>query len=384
MSEGDGWESEGGEPQERPFGPRPFGPRPFGPRPFGPRPFGPRPYGPRPFGPRMEEERPFGPRPFGPRPYGPRPFGPRPFGPRPFGPRPFGPRTADADGSGSFDPDAWSAEISELVCLRSAVLRLGGTLIASDGQLPVPTLDVTVDFRQSGKPGRDPDSVAADHKALPIFRPGQWELEAAACIAPGLFRSLPTTPGLAESIKGDLADALARKVDETFLQGPGANGPLGISGRWKANAAASADALATARKLLTVVSGREQSFRNPGWILSAATLGTLAQLSTLKGDAKDTTSATARSLDSSRLLQLDGADGGVFLGFDFVLSAGAGANLYFSADWEEAWVGIEPSFVTVSLSWEAPSPGKSGVVVRASMPIDFALRRPDAFAWAVA
>ena len=106
------------------------------------RPFGPKPFGPKPFGPK-----PFGPKPFGPKPFGPKPFGPKPFGPKPFGPKPFGPKAGGADEAdgGFLDLDEWSAEIAELVCGRSAVLRLGATLVAAEQGTALPVVDFEVE-----------------------------------------------------------------------------------------------------------------------------------------------------------------------------------------------------------------------------------------------
>ena len=114
-------------------------------------------------------------------------------------------------------------------------------------------------------------------------------------------------------------------------------------------------------------------FRNPGWIFSPDTL-----------DALTAVPLAGRPLDSYLLLQLDGVDEGVLLGYPFVLSAGAadagGANnLYFATDWQDALVGVDPCLVSVHVSTEATPPGR-GFVIRASMPLDFALRRVRTFA----
>src|SRR6187431_1258696 len=107
-------------------------------RPFGGRPYGGRPYGGRPFGGRAEDDRPFGG-----RPYGGRPYGGRPFGGRPFGGRPFGGRQGEEEGRPVLDPDEWSADVAELVCQRSAVIRLGATVVADEYELRAQAIDST-------------------------------------------------------------------------------------------------------------------------------------------------------------------------------------------------------------------------------------------------
>lgn len=362
----DGTDFEGGEEfPERPFGGRPFGGRPFGGRRGEERPFG---------------GRPFGGRPFGGRPFGGRPFGGRPFGGRPFGGRPFGGRRGEAEGDGYLDPDEWSADVAELVCERSAVIRLGATLVASDQELPVNAFDAQAGFRAPGAAG--PPAAVGVPGAPAMLHPGDHELEAGVVVTPEVRRALEANPGLADEIKVDLAEALARGADQQFLQTIAAHvpPPLGV---------VPGDLLATARGVVAAVRPAGPPFppvfRNPGWILAPDTLELLTTLPT--ADCLVAGGPGARTLDSYRILQLDGVDGGVFLGYAFALSAGAaapGANsLYFAADWQEALVGIDPSFVSVQVSTEAPpAPPGRGVVIRASMPLDFALRRVGSFAWA--
>ena len=111
-------------------------------RPYGVRPYGVRPYGVRPYG-----VRPYGVRPYGVRPYGVRPYGVRPYGVRPYDVRPYGVRQGEHAEGGFLDPEEWSAEIAEVFCERSAVVRLGATIIPSEGELPVGAFDADADFR---------------------------------------------------------------------------------------------------------------------------------------------------------------------------------------------------------------------------------------------
>ena len=209
-------------------------------------------------------------------------------------------------------------------------------------------------------------------------------------VVPELRRALEADPTIAEPIKVDLAEALARGADQAFLQGAGPpGGPAGIGALvGAALGAVPGDLLATARAIVGEVrqppAGQPPVFRNPGWVFAQDTLDLLTQLPT--ADCLVTAPGN-RTLDSYRALRLNGADGGVFLGYPFVLSRGATApgqnSLYFAADWEEALIGVDSSFVSVHVSTEAPpAPPGQGFVIRGSISLDFALRRPNAFSWA--
>ena len=126
--------------------------------------------------------------------------------------------------------------------------------------------------------------------------------------------------------------------------------------------------------MVTDVRGNTHAFRNPGWIFSPDTLDALTRLRTV--DGLSASEDDGRSLDSYDLLLLDGLDGGVFLGFPFLVSAAAADNIFFAADWQEAWIGLEEYFVSVSAE---PVSGDE-IVLRASMPVDFALRTAVGFA----
>lgn len=339
---GTDWEDEEESPG-RPFGPKPFGPKPFGPKPFGPKPFGPKSFGLR-------------------------PFGPKPFGPKPFGPKPFAAGDADA---GFLDLQAWGADIAELVCERSAVIRLGATLIASEHgrSLPVPVFDVEAAFVAAGIADPKPKKVSG----VPAdIRPGEWRLSAPLAVSPRVMQAAAGSNELTYALKAHLADALARRADKVFLQGTGSGEPKGIAGHVSASPSGKGP-LETARALVTGIRSTPQSFRNPGWILAPEMLNELTTL--VSADGMQAGGTGARTLDSHGLLRLDGVDGGVFLGFPFLSSAAAEPNMYFAADWQEAWIGLEESFVSVSAE---PTSGDE-VVVRASMPLDFALRTTVGF-----
>lgn len=375
-------------PWERPYGTRPYGTRPYGTRPYGTRPYGTRPYGTRPYGTRPYGTRPYGTRPYGTRPYGTRPYGTRPYGTRPYGTRPYGarPYVDDVLGGGQFDPGEWGAEIAELVCERSAVIRLGATLMFADDELQVPVSNTAAGFRAPGAAGPVPGVTPSI-----ALRPGDWRLEASVTVPIRLFHGLAASPDLASTLKVDLAEALALWADQAFLLEQAAvGGPEGISDL-VAGTPPAAGGGQLLQRLRNMASGVRavHPVRNPGWILHPRALDDIAEFLTRNGVLG--APAQGRAVDTFPLLKYDGADGGILLGFPFVTSAAAlrgnRRRVYFSADWEEAWIGLDPYFVTVAVpgaSAAAGAPAASGdVVITASMPLDFILRRAPAFAWTV-
>ncbi len=190
-TDGSDWQGEGSQEFEEPIADRPYGARPYGARPYGARPYGARPYGARP--------------------YGARPYGARPYGARPYGARPY-----EGGPPGQLDPAEWSEEVCELVLARSAVVRLGATVVSSDADLSIPTATPAVDFRGPGVPPAAPPGAAAVEQ----LSPREWRLEAWISIPNPVFRSLEENPELAQTLKADLAEALARRADEAFLGGP--------------------------------------------------------------------------------------------------------------------------------------------------------------------
>ena len=355
---------------------RPFGGRPFGGRPYGGRPYGGRPYGGRPFGGRPEDDRPFGGRPYGGRPYGGRPYGGRPFGGRPFGGRPFGGRQGEEEGRPVLDPDEWSADVAELVCQRSAVIRLGATVVADEYELRAQAIDSTPRAPDYVKEGGEKPILGRRELRL---RPRDHELAAKAVLPDRVARDIAADPLLALAVKEDLAEALALRADRAFLSGAGP-GPIGVAALVP-GVGAQADILATGRALLTAIRNVDPllspAFRAPGWVLHPATLDVLVQEPAEPSSAVDVV--------SGGLLCLDGADGGEFLGYPFIVSAaafdGGSRRMYFSADWRQAWIGVDGVLVDVDISGDVHFQTDE-TVIRASMAHDFGLARPEAFTWA--
>ena len=382
--DGTAWDDEGFS--ERPFGGRPYGGRPFGGRPYGgrpyggrdeeDRPFGGRPYGGRPYGGRDAEDRPFGGRPYGGRPFGGRPYGGRPFGGRPFGGRPFGGRPYGGrpyGGRAVLDPDEWSADVAELVCQRSAVIRLGATLVSDEYELRVPVIDSTPGAPDYVEEGKEKPRLERREPELRLW-PRDHELAAKVVLPDRVARDIAGDPLLALAVKEDLAEALALRADRAFLSGA-PPGPVGIAGLVKAVGGA-AGPLATGRAVLTAIRN-VNPFRAPGWVLHPATLDLLSQSPPRPGDTT--------TLDRYRgLLCIDGADGGEFLGYPFIVSAaavdGGTRRLYFSADWRQAWIGVDGDLVDIEISSEVHFQTDE-TVIRAVMAHDFGLARAEAFTW---
>jgi HK97 family phage major capsid protein len=366
---------------EAPAPQSPYGPRPAGMRPAGMRPAGMRPAGMRPAG-----MRPAGMRPAGMRPAGMRPAGMRPAGMRPAGMRPAGMREDDL-----LDPEEWSADIAELFCAESAVVRLGARLVVGTGSVPVTSLSPVEDGADYLEKAPPPNVAIMEPEAVPTpeqpevelilrqLRPHEHELAVRVNLPDYLVSTLAQRPDAAWAIKQDMARALAFRADQAFLHGANAppdnpTVPIGISGTAGVNSdAISGDLLQKVRKMVTTLRKNDGArFGAAGWVLHPTTLETLAS----ETDGH-------RSLESTRLLKYDGSDGGILFGYPFVVSRATDHStdrrrIYFSCDWDEAWIAAENRLVTVDIASDASS--KTGAtVVSAVMYHDFAVRTPAAF-----
>jgi hypothetical protein len=384
-------------PDERPFGTRPFGTRPFGTRPFGTRPFGTRPFG----------TRPFGTRPFGTRPFGTRPFGTRPFGTRPFGTRPFGTRDDEPGGDG-LDPAQWSTDVAELFCAMSATVRLGARIVYDVENLLIPNrrveavyvappdqLDSAAELLGAEESDQEPAAAGQRAAALAdarvtagqrVLRPSEHELAVQIVVRNSLIRAVERHPDVAEALKQDIARALVYTADSAFLHGRQEQAaPAGIiEFGFELEHGANDNALELARALLRRLRVEApRRFENPGWVIDPATLDELARLPTAAHESaaeRDT-----RTLDATRLLESDGFDGGMLLGYPFIVSrAATGARrrsrMYFSSDWTEAWIAAGSDLVCVDFSTAAGFSTDS-TIVKAVMNHDFVVRRPGLFAF---
>jgi hypothetical protein len=377
---------------EAPAPQSPYGPRPAGMRPAGMRQAGMRPAGMRPAG-----MRPAGMRPAGMRPAGMRPAGMRPAGMRPAGMRPAGMR--DDDPQGFLDPEEWSADIAELFCAESAVVRLGARLVHIDHALPLPAVEP-----REGKagylasPGSTDLSAAAPPRLAPSrvppaglterrLNPNDHQLAVRVGLPNYLARAVAEQPDGAWALKQDIANALALGADRAFLHGHhAADAPVGIGNTFGVDRISDGpDLLATMRNVLTEIrdNAREARFGCAGWILDPKTLEDLTRLLTADGVEETDNDPQRRSLDSTPLLVLDGQDGGVLLGYPFIVSraavdAAGETHTYFSSDWSEAWIGAAHALVSIDVSVGAEFESDE-TAVRAVMHHDFLVRRPSFF-----
>ena len=306
------------------------------------------------------------------------------MGGRPVGGRPVGGRFAGGE-FGAFDPDEWSADVAAVVCERSAVIQLGATLVATDDQVWIPESVATGGVR----PAPDPVVRSSNQRSSNQLRPQDHILEAMVAVPDALAGRVAEQPTLGAPVEADLGEALSRAADGAFLAGL----PHAVSKDGARAPRAGGDLLKTLRNVVTKVLGQRPAFRSPGWVLHPDLLDRVLRIRTIDGEQQSTANAArstanaARSLSSFGLLRVVSAGEGMLLGFPFVTSFKAtnGADpgeprIYFASDWQEAYVAIDPSFVTVDLP--VTPFVEDATVIRASMPVDFALRRTTAFAWA--
>jgi Phage capsid family len=331
----DGTETEYPEsPLESESGGRPYGLKPYGLKPYGLKPYGLKPYG----------LKPYGLKPYGLKPYGLKPYGLKPYGLKPYGLKPYGLKSPEADLGAE-----WSADVSELVGERSAVIRLGATVVCADDDVHVPWLG---DLAGGVMPFNE-QALASTANTV----------TARVQVPNRRARDLFGDTDLGDTVKLDLAERLARSLDEVLLVWPADRRPDPEQD----------NDLGRLRDVLELV--RDFPFRNPGWAIDRVTFDELTRAVT---DDGLTSGVAGRTLDTYPLLRRDGADGGVLLGLPAVTSAGD--RVCFSADWDELWVGIDRSLVNVSLSEDSAFDADE-TVIRATMRFGHVLRRPEAFGW---
>src|SRR4029453_5552703 len=124
-----------------------------------------RPYGTKPYG-----TKPYGTKPYGTKPYGTKPYGTKPYGTKPYGTKPYGTKPYAAEDA--LDPAVWSADVAELICERSAVIRLGASIVADDFELQIPRVDATAIYVDPNTP----QSVPGQQVAGRILRPLDHQL----------------------------------------------------------------------------------------------------------------------------------------------------------------------------------------------------------------
>lgn len=341
----------------------------------------------------MRPTRQYGMRPLG-RQYGMRPT--RQYGMRPA--RQYGMRPAEDDAA-TLDPAQWSADIAELFCAMSATIRLGAQIVDDVDDLLIPSRFVSTRYLpppeeteaavgpvRAGPFADEAEAAAIDAARIPLaqrtLRPREHELSAEVSVRNSLMHGLERHPEVADAVKRDIARALAVQADGAFLHGGGGKpAPTGITSYGYELSETSGSALELAREILRVFRLETAArFENPGWVFDPATLEELARLPTSASRSKPHKNAS--TLDDTRLLQLDGVDGGVLLGYPFVVTRaateGTRSRIYFSADWTEAWIGTGRDLVTVEFSTGAGFKEDS-TVIKAVSHHDFVVRRRHLF-----
>jgi hypothetical protein len=272
-----------------------------------------------------------------------KPYGLKPYGLKPYGLKPYGLK----GGLGEEDEDAWSAGVSTLVTERSAVIRLGATVVCADDEVRVPSL-ARLDANGLLNP-----FVLGSRANNPLVT---------VRLENRLGREYAENREVAEPLMLDFAEGFAEQLDGVVL------------GSIPPTQALPQDNLRRLRGLVSAV--RRFPLRNPGWVIDRASLDDLTTLRTANATSV-ATATTARTLDSYGLLRRDGADGGVLLGFPFVTSDTLG--VFFSADWDEAWIGVYQHLVNVAFSQDSAF-AAGETELRATMSFESILRRPEAFA----
>jgi Phage capsid family len=336
------------------------------------------------FGDRPAGMRPAGMRPAGMRPAGMRPAGMRPAGMRPAGMRPAGMRDDD-DMRDRLDPDEWSADIAELFCAYSAVIRSGARLVLGEFDLIVPSESLRGVPEYLPRPvetspdGEEPDELGdaqndlvqaagASRASLTTrrMRPRDNELTLSLVVRDQLVRALVEHPEIAWALKEDIARALALRADERFLQDIATPRNQFAPGRGP---------LETTRAMVAALrADRRVHFANAGWILDPSALDALTNALTRNALRTNGNGTSLDSLASGQLLAHDGADGGTLLGYPFIVSTAAGGRIYFSSDWSEAWIGADPGLVSIQVSADARFQTDE-TIVRAVAHHDLVVRR---------
>jgi HK97 family phage major capsid protein len=289
------------------------------------------------------------------------------------------------------------AEVSRDVLMglraRSAVMRMGPTVVPLKKSLDVVSLSTGASA-----------VYLAENAAIPISEQTfvqsalltPKELAALVPVSDRLLRDADDNPSVEEIVRRDLAEVLALRADLAFLRGTGTGGePRGIRNTPGLTPAPSLGtngrqpAFDDLKEVVASLRNANAPFSRPGWIFHPRTIGTLERY-------KD---ADGHYLAETGLLSFDATGGGgTLLGFPFRtttqipinLSVGSSSDcseIYYSSDWDEAWVGEEDT-LRIEVSGEATYwTGADWVsafqsrqhLFRATLVHDIGLRRPQLF-----
>jgi HK97 family phage major capsid protein len=307
-------------------------------------------------------------------------------------------RKALAEGTSSAGgylvPVEYSKTIVELIRARSAVMRMGPTIVPVKKELDVTSLASGATAYYVAENAAIPYSEQTFAQTA-LLRPK--DLAALVAISDRLLNDADN-PSAEEIIRRDLAEVLALREDLAFLRGSGtAAEPLGIRNTSGLTAAPSlgtnggTPSFDNLKDVVANLRGLNAPFQRPGWVFHPRTINTLEKV-------KD---STGRYLADAGLLTFDPTGGGgTLLGMPFATTTQIPVNvttgtstdtseIYFSSDWNDAWVGsnTELEIDFDSSATYTPDGGTTWIssfqnrqtVFRAVVRHDFALRRPQLF-----
>jgi HK97 family phage major capsid protein len=290
-------------------------------------------------------------------------------------------------------PPEVSREIMGLLRNRSAVMRMGVTVVPVKKSLAITSLSTgsTASYvpENAQAPISEP-TFAQDVLLTPR------DLVALVPVSDRLLRDAAENPTVDGVLRADMAEVLALRADLAFLRGTGSAGePLGIRntpGLTPAPDLGPDGATVTfdhLKDMLAALRAVNAPFARPGWVFNGRLLNTLEKL-------KD---STGRYLTDSGLLTFDASgSGGTLLGHRFQstgqipvgLTTGDSEDtteVYFSSDWTELWVGEEQGLAIEASNEATYWDGTQWVsafqnrqtLFRSVLTHDVGLRRPQLF-----
>jgi HK97 family phage major capsid protein len=292
-----------------------------------------------------------------------------------------------------------SAEVSRDVLMglraRSAVMRMGPTVVPLKKSLDIVSLSTGASAVYLAENAPIPISEQTFVQSA-LLTPK--ELAALVPVSDRLLRDADDNPSVEEIIRRDLAEVLALRADLAFLRGTGTGGePRGIRntpGLTPPPSMGTNGRQPTFDDLKEVVAALRNvnaPFARPGWVFHPRTIGTLEKFKDADGDY----------LAETGLLTFEATGGGgSLLNFPFrtttqipinlsVGNSNDASEIYFSSDWQEAWIGEEDE-LRIAVSGEATYTADGGAtwqsafqnrqhLFRATWTHDLGLRRPSLF-----
>jgi HK97 family phage major capsid protein len=255
-------------------------------------------------------------------------------------------------------PVQLAAEVLTMLRARSAVMRMGPTVVPVEKELDINSLSTGASASYVAENARIPVSEQTFAQSV-LLRPK--DLTALVPISNRLLKDAASNPSIEQVIRSDLAEVMALRADLAFLRGTGVGAePTGVrnsTGLTPAPSLGTNGATPTYdhfKDLVAAIRTQNALFERPGWIFHPRLLNTLEKL-------KD---ANGRYLAETELLTFDATGGGgTLLGYPFRTTTQIPVNIttgssndttevYFSTDWQECWIGEEQELV-IEVSAEA-------------------------------